>query len=414
MHLGFLRCLILAVAVLAALWPRTVAHAGTSLPTALPVLSGGGYVVEEPFRSFILAHGGLERFGQPLSDAVYDPEERISVQYFTYARLERRGNTVQLTRLGSMYAAGRESEPPFWPVPVEDALESDRVYVAETRHTLGGAFGWYHQRHGGVPLLGYPISEEFYEPQPDGSLLLVQYFERVRLSYHPELAGSVGEVQRAPLGAWLAEQKAHLLNAPRRPLEPLASATIRYRAGSAAGANIELAAARLNGVVVAPGAELSFLRTLGSISLAAGFKPGPGILGGTVVETMVGGGVCTVATLLYRAAWKAGLPISERRGHSRWLDAFADWPGMDAAVADPGLDLRIRNDTGAPLYVIASAQHGRATVTLWGRSDGRSVTLGAPKVHNGTTALSVTNTRVIRAANGAVLRHERVESTYAR
>ncbi|MCX7791383.1 MAG: VanW family protein [Chloroflexaceae bacterium] len=403
--------LVLVAAVIVASVPPPIARAQTARLPALPVIEAGAHVVEEPFRSFILAHGGLEWSGQPLSAEFYDAESRAYVQYFTYVRLERRGDTVELARLGSLYTADRQDEAPFHPVAPVQFNASERVFVPATGHTLGGAFAWYHSRHGGTSLLGYPISEEFYEIQPDGSPLLVQYFERARLSYHPEHAGSDNDVQRAPLGAWMVAATAPAAAVSPQPLKPLASASMRYRVGSSSGANIELASARLNGVVLAPGTELSFLRTLGDISAASGFRPGPGIVGSQVVENMVGGGVCVVATLLYRAAWEAGLPIAERRGHSRWLTAFADRPGLDAAVADPGLDLRIRNDTGAPLYLVVTARGGHATLTLWGRGDGRVVTLGAPQVGRGDP-LTVVTTRLIRASSGELLRSERVVTTY--
>lgn len=411
MHFRHALILALVAAVLAAVAPAPIARAETEGSQALPVLQTGDYVVEEPFRSFILAHGGLEWSGPALSAEFYDTETRAYVQHFTYVRLERRGDTVELARLGSEYTADRQDEAPFLPLAPDLPHASERVFFGATGHTLGGAFAWYHSQHGGISLFGYPISEEFYEVQPDGSTLLVQYFERTRLSYHPEHAGSEHEVQRAPLGAWLAPGAAPAAAFAPQPLKLLASASMRYRAGSSSGTNIELAATRLNGTVLAPGTELSFLRTLGGISAASGFRPGPGIVSGQVVETMVGGGVCVVATLLYRAAWEAGLPITERRGHSRWLTSFADRPGLDAAVADPALDLRIRNDTGAPLYLVVTARGGHATLRLWGRGDGRVVTLGAPQVR-GSDPLTVINTRIVRAPNGALLRSERVLSVY--
>ncbi len=49
-------------------------------------------------------------------------------------------------------------------------------------------FAGYWQTDGGLPVYGYPISEAFQEVSPtDGKLYLVQYFERNRLEYHPEL-----------------------------------------------------------------------------------------------------------------------------------------------------------------------------------------------------------------------------------
>jgi hypothetical protein len=403
--------LILTVALLA-LTSLAPAHAAPGPPGPPPVIDADGHFVEGAFRDFVLANGGLERFGRPLSDAFLDAELGAQVQYFEYARLERHGDRVLLTRLGTLRAHGREGEPPFQWVAPDAPLAPGRTYVPESGHTLGGAFGWYHDANGGAALLGLPISEEFVEPQPDGTTLLVQYFERARLSYHPELAGGPGEVQRAPLGAWMAGlYLAPAQLAPRRPLAPLASATIGYTPGTAFGANIELAAARLDGAIVEPGRTLSFLGKIGEISQASGYRPAPAIVGGVVVES-VGGGVCAVSTVLYRAAWSAGLPIAERRNHSLWLSAFADQPGLDAAVSAPELDLRIANDTGERVYVVAAASRGQATVTLWGRGDGRTTAVGAPRV-SGEETIVVSNARVVRASGGAVLRNERVVSRYA-
>ncbi len=414
MHRSSPCILALVVAVLVAFMPTGVAGARPAFPPALPVLEAGGFLVEEPFRSFILAHGGLAYFGQPLTDEFFDDELGAHVQYFSYARLERRGTQVHLSRLGSMHAAGREAEPPFQWVAADAPITPERYYVPESGHTLGGAFAWYFERNGGVSLLGHPISEEFDETQPDGGTLLVQYFERARLSYHPAPAPPAGAVQRAPLGAWLAETRVPLpRRVPGRPLIELGNATMRYQPGSASGANIELAASRLNATIVEPGAVVSFLAAVGGISAAAGFRPGPGIAGGEVVEDMIGGGVCVVSTLLYRAAWNAGLPVIERRGHSLWLAAFSDRPGMDAAVIDPGQDLRVRNDTGAPIYLVATARGGQVSLSLWGRGDGRITRPGAPQVRDGET-VQVVNTRVVRAAGGELLRNERVVSLYQR
>lgn len=401
--------LVLAIA-LTALALQNTADAAPA-PAAPPVIDIDGRLVEGGFRAFVLANGGIERFGAPLTDAILDEELGAPVQYFTFARLEQHGDRVLLTRLGSLSAQGREGEPPFQWVAAEAPREAGRSYVPESGHTLGGAFGWYHAANGGAALLGHPISEEFYEPQPDGAQLLVQYFERARLSYHPGPGGSEGEIRRAPLGAWLAEARvAPPLRAARRPLVPLASATISYRAGTALGANIERAAAALDGAVLEPGRALSFLGAVGEISLARGYRPAPAIVGGVVTEE-VGGGVCAIATLLYRAAWSGGLPVPERRGHSLWLALFSDLPGLDAAVAAPGLDLRVANDTGERIYVVVAAAGGRATLTLWGRGDGRSTSVGQPRVSRGETIV-VVNTRVVRSAAGAVVRSERVVSEY--
>lgn len=77
----------------------------------------------------------------------------------------------------------------FAPVPPSAATQ-DGVYFPETRHTLRGEFYRYWQKHGGLPVFGYPISEEFMEPSSDeqnaGQTFVVQYFERYRFEFHPE------------------------------------------------------------------------------------------------------------------------------------------------------------------------------------------------------------------------------------
>lgn len=72
---------------------------------------------------------------------------------------------------------------------------ADGFYFKETETFVGGAFWQYWQRHGGLPLFGYPISPE---RQEDGRT--VQYFERARFEYFPEHAGTPYEVQLGHLG----------------------------------------------------------------------------------------------------------------------------------------------------------------------------------------------------------------------
>jgi len=132
---------------------------------------------------------------------------------------------------------------------------------------------------------------------------------------------------------------------------------------------------------------------------------------------MVGGGVCLVATALYRAVWDAGLPVVARTGHRFWLRPFASEPGLDAAVADPGLELQIGNDTPAPIRVEATATGGRLVVRLWGEADGRRVirapvevqTPGDNSQRDGATVITI---RTIAGGPWAAPRVERVTTVY--
>lgn len=70
--------------------------------------------------------------------------------------------------------------------PVPDPNQTGVMWFAATGHTLKGPFLDYWQKNGGLAQFGYPITEEFTEPGPDGKPLGVQYFERNRFEHHPE------------------------------------------------------------------------------------------------------------------------------------------------------------------------------------------------------------------------------------
>jgi hypothetical protein len=142
---------------------------------------GGG------FREYWEAHGGLPIFGYPLTEEFQ--EGGYTVQYFERNRFEfhpeYRGTpfVVLLGRLGAQTTATRA----FATIAPFDSRPG-HVYFPETRHSLNSGFLDYWRGHGGLAQFGYPISEEIAEVSPtDGRTYTVQYFERARFEYHPEL-----------------------------------------------------------------------------------------------------------------------------------------------------------------------------------------------------------------------------------
>jgi len=71
---------------------------------------------------------------------------------------------------------------------------------AATGHCLQGRFLTYWQGHGGLAINGYPLGDEFTETLEDGRPYTVQYFERVRLEYHPENANPQYQVLLGQFG----------------------------------------------------------------------------------------------------------------------------------------------------------------------------------------------------------------------
>ena len=128
--------------------------------------------------------------------------------------------------------------------------------------------------------------------------------------------------------------------------------------------NARLAASALNGALIRPGETFSFNRAVRSWTRDAGFVKAPVSFGGELVRAY-GGGVCQTSTTLYNAALLAGLPILERHPHT-FRPRYAP-PGRDAAVAFPGVDLRIQNPYGFPLRLRAQADGDLLRVSVWGR-----------------------------------------------
>lgn len=151
--------------------------------------------------------------------------------------------------------------------------------------------------------------------------------------------------------------------------------------------NINAGMNRLHGVLLAPGEEFSFNNTVGEIDASNGFVEGYAIVQNRT-QLEWGGGICQDSTTMFRAAFWAGLPITERWGHSfyiSWYDrhAFAEYgdgPGMDATIFTGALDLKFVNDTGNWLLIQAGTRGSTAEIRFYGTNDGRRVTLARREI----------------------------------
>lgn len=148
-------------------------------------------------------------------------------------------------------------------------------------------------------------------------------------------------------------------------------------AGSIAGRifNVQHAAMKIHGQLIAPGETFSFVKTVGDISAESGYQPAYIIKDGRTVLGD-GGGVCQVSTTLFRAALNAGLPILERHAHAYRVGYYEQQnskAGLDAAIFSPSVDLKFVNDT--PGYILIQAYPDTKKLTLafelYGTNDGR-------------------------------------------
>jgi hypothetical protein len=103
------------------------------------------------------------------------------------------GATIRVAPVADLVPAASVAPPP---------TNSGVAYFPETSHTLRGTFKGFWEAHGGLPVFGYPLTEELVQRSRDtDDYYTVQYVERQRYEQHPEHAGSVYEVLLGRLGA---------------------------------------------------------------------------------------------------------------------------------------------------------------------------------------------------------------------
>ncbi len=145
--------------------------------------------------------------------------------------------------------------------------------------------------------------------------------------------------------------------------------------------NVEVGAALLNGTLVPPHGEFTFNHSIGYITEEAGFVEAQVILGEQIGQD-IGGGICQVSTTVFRAAYFAGMPITEWWPH-RFRIAFYEYdgwaPGLDASILQPTPDpstwgdFRFENPTDSWLLVESWTDGVNVVVNIYGEDTGWTV-----------------------------------------
>ncbi len=160
-----------------------------------------GYCISGPILTYWTRNGGLSTFGFPISAQRTEMAEdrMLTVQWFERDRLEIQADgRITAGRLGARYLElqGR----PWQSFPTVAQAAPGCAYFAITGHQVCEPFLSYWRTRGGLERFGYPITERFDE-EIEGRVYPVQYFERRRMEYHAELAGTPYEVLLGRLGA---------------------------------------------------------------------------------------------------------------------------------------------------------------------------------------------------------------------
>ena len=123
--------------------------------------------------------------GSVFAHVLYQHERRSDDGEIVYARVLLEGLPAPAPLPSAQPAPAPAPQPAPSGGGLEAALQpgvprSDCSFFAETRHNLCGAFRSYWRQFGGLPIYGYPLTEEYVE-----NGVVTQYFERARFEYHP-------------------------------------------------------------------------------------------------------------------------------------------------------------------------------------------------------------------------------------
>jgi len=143
--------------------------------------------------------------------------------------------------------------------------------------------------------------------------------------------------------------------------------------------NIAVGVAKLNGMLIAPGETFSAVAGIGTTTEEEGFVKEFVIKDNKSIKEL-GGGLCQVATTLFRLALNAGLPVTERTNHRYVVSYYG--PGLDATIYGPTPDLKFVNDTDGYLLLQGRVEGDEAQFELYGQRDGRLAYVSDPVLTN--------------------------------
>ncbi len=142
----------------------------------------------------------------------------------------------------------------------------------------------------------------------------------------------------------------------------IASATTSYASSSSDSRvfNIKKMCGLLSGSTIKPGETFSVNDTAGPRTVENGWQKAKGIENGVYTD-QAGGGICQVSTTLYNALLKADVEIVSRRPHS--IPASYVDHALDAMITTGGSDLKFKNTTDWPMFLLLYVDEDKKTVT---------------------------------------------------
>lgn len=144
--------------------------------------------------------------------------------------------------------------------------------------------------------------------------------------------------------------------------EKISTYTTTYSPSGGRGSNVENAAKKLDNMILMPGQEFSYEKSVGPVIQSNGYTYAPVISNGQMVQG-IGGGVCQVSSTLYNTMLKSGILPTERRNHSKAVSYVPR--GLDATLASGSIDYKFKNTFDYPVIINTNCSGGELTIEFW-------------------------------------------------
>ncbi|NTV39657.1 MAG: VanW family protein, partial [Demequinaceae bacterium] len=152
--------------------------------------------------------------------------------------------------------------------------------------------------------------------------------------------------------------------------------------------NLQHAADKISGVILAPGATFDLTQVLSPITIADGYVEA-GVLNNGIHTTGVGGGLSQMATTSYNAAYFAGFDLIKHRQHSVWFPRYP--AGRESTIYTGQINMVFKNDTPYAAIMNSYIENNRLHVDIWSTPYYRVETEATPHqnvVSPGTTVVT--------------------------
>ena len=175
--------------------------------------------------------------------------------------------------------------------------------------------------------------------------------------------------------------------------------------------NIKVGMTKFNGVILKPGEKFSFNELLGEVDERNGYLAELVIKGGKLIYEY-GGGLCQVATTVFRAAIMSGLDITERKPHSFPVQYYNP-QGFDATIYPGVVDLKFINNTEAHILIQTKLVGSKLVIEIYGSKNEQKVEIKGPFQYDQKSNGSMKAYFIRKIYNGENLeQEERFDSIY--